>query len=328
MSSIPLIAVIVITNGNSNNYRLISNSWTTEGFIAGETFFYCGPRLRLLANGIAEKSIIEYEDLPYYGSYFHINHKKLGACEAVKATYIYLVHDRFIPKTGFLNTLSNVLSGERYDFGAVDVLNPDGTVALSELRLKESVLSLDLDKALELLGRLTCSKEDSRASKQVAVNGGQFFLRKTYSKYLKRPMRWIEMEDDILSHDLQFAKGVWVSRCKLITLAPRNAPIYQDSLSLKLKYYLYKCMCNLIARMTGSVSVGENIDQDKLIKLVTTGVLLIDPLHKVTSSDFLPSTLEKLMARARILCSGTHWSNIVKHPLGWKLVGSETVDLT
>jgi hypothetical protein len=321
MPAIPLVAVVVVTNGASKSISFASGCWKAEGFKPGETLFYCGPRFCLQAKGIEVEAIIDYEDQEYYGINFHINHKNRVACAAVNASYVFLVHDIFIPKEGFFDALYKVLRGGTIDFGAVDVVNQDGSLALTEMRLKKSAALVDIAEALEPLGRMTCTKEDSRASEHIAINGGQFFIRKSYAHLLERPLRWVEMEDEILSHDLRSATGAWLSCCKLITLTPRNAPVYRKSLIVSLKYFLYGHLCNAIAFATGSISVGRKLDRDSLNSYLIGQVLLIDPFHKITSSDYLPSSLEKLMVRARIASNGICWVNIVRHPLGWKLVG-------
>ena len=287
----------------------------------GRTLFFCGPRSKLLEQGIDSMSIIEYVDPPFYRNNFHINDKKRRACEAIDAKYIYLVHDRFFPQNGFRATLNRSLADEKVDFGAVDVNNPDGTSALRELRLQRRAASSDLETALELLGRLACDAAEPAASSNIAVNGGQFFLRKSMVEHLKRPMRWMEMEDDVLSHDLRTARGRWINDCVLTTLAPRLAPDVDLATGTQMKYMIYRAICNVIAALTGSISVGQRLDRQQLEQWLCQQFLLIDPLHKLASSKFLPSSLEKLMTRARIASDGKCWVRVDKHRLGWKLTG-------
>lgn len=321
MDATPLIAVVVITDGNSTHLIYTSQKWVSDGFVLGRTLYFCGPRQRLLEQGIDDMSIVDYVDPPYYRNNFHINDKKRTACEAIDAKYLYLVHDRFAPKAGLFETLTRILADEDVDFGAVNVDNEDGTPALRELRLRRSTVSKDIESALEQLGRLTCTANDSAASVHVAVNGGQFFLRKSMTKHLERPMRWVEMEDDVLSHDLRTSRGLWIKDCCLITLVPRLAPDFEHSLATRLRYAVYRVVCNILAAITKSLSVGQQLDRQKLTSRLEDHFLLIDPLHKIYSSDFLPSSLEKLMTRARIASSGKSWAKIEKHPLGWKLTG-------
>lgn len=317
-----LISVVVITNGNNHNLFRVFSGWISDGFVLGENLFFCGPKVNLLKNGISEVGIIDYLDPPYYLNNFHINHKKRKACEAIEAEYIYLVHDRFFPKIGLLNTLTQLLHEKKgIDFGAVDVDNEDGTPALRELRLRNSSVSQDLESALESIGRLTCTAKDLSASSQVAINGGQFFIRKAMTRYLDRPLRWVEMEDDVLSHDLRSARGLWISDSCLITVAPRCVPNFKYSQGTKFKYKIYQIFCNIIASITFSLSVGRKIENKKLKNMLSGKYLLIDPLHKIYASDFLPSSLEKIMTRARIASNGASWSEIKKHTLGWKLIG-------
>jgi hypothetical protein len=321
MDYCPLIAIAVITNGDSAHFARTSRLWFAEGFVPGRTLFFCGPRSRLVAQGIDDVSIIDYLDPPYYRNNFHINHKKRFACQAIDAKYIYLVHDRFFPQKGLLSTLSLALAVEDIDFGAVDVDNPDGTPALRELRLKRAAVSVPLESALVPLGRLVCDSADPAASDNIAINGGQFFLRKTLAVHLNRAMRWVEMEDDVLSHDLRTANGRWITGCRLTTGVYRLESSYGYAWGTKLKYFLYRITCNALAALTNSISVGQRLDRQQLEGHLADQVLLVDPLHKTTSSDFLPSSLEKLMARARIASNGKCWTKVVKHRLGWKLIG-------
>jgi hypothetical protein len=316
-----LFAVVIITNGKSNLFVDNADAWIAEGFVPGITLFFCGPMESLIKQGVAVDSIIDYTDPPYYLNNFHINHKKYLACESVNASYIYLVHDRFFPQKGLLEKLTNVLEKNQYDFGALDVNNLDGSPALRELRLKKHTTINKLESALEPLGRLVCAKTCPQASDSIAINGGQFFIRKNLSHHLKRPLRWVEMEDDILSHDLLYQRGYWVSECRLVTVVPRISSSTGYNRITRLKYFCYIALCNLLAKISGSLSVGYRVDSETLTYLTSREVLLIDPFHKITSSDFLPSSLEKIMARARVLSDGKAWSRINRHPLGWKLIG-------
>jgi len=321
MDTSPLIAVAVITSGDSSHFIRTSQQWIAEGFVPGVTLFFCGPRQRLLAQGIEVAGVIEYVDPPYYRNNFHINDKKLTACNAIDAKYIYLVHDRFLPKSGFLDALTQALADGSIDFGAVDVDNQDGTPALRELRVRRAAALTDIESALEPLGRLTCAATDPDASIHIAVNGGQFFLRKSIAKHLGRPMRWMEMEDDVLSHDLRSARGRWINECGLITLMPRLAPDFDYSDCNRLKYVANRAICNTLAAITGSISVGQRLGRSQLERYLSGECLLIDPLHKLSSSDVLPLSLEKLMTRARIASSGLSLTNVEKHRLGWKITG-------
>lgn len=321
MAQNPLIAVAVITNGDKPHLKRTSLQWAKEGFIPGISLFFCGPQQSLLAQGLDIAGIVNYIDPPHYRNNFHINNKKFAACQAIDSKYVYFVHDRFMPKVGFLCELTRILSDESIDFGAMDVDNEDGTPALREIRLRRIAALTDIQSALEPLGRLTCPATDPAASIHIAVNGGQFFLRKSMVKYLERPMRWMEMEDDVLSHDLRSARGQWINTCALTTLTPRLAPnvdYLNDSL---LKYVAYRVICNILAAITGSISVGQLIDSDKLKQYLCGEYLLIDPLHKISSSDVLPLSLEKLMTRARIASGGKALTRVEQHWLGWKVTG-------
>jgi hypothetical protein len=321
MNTTPLIAVAIITNGNGSHLIYAYSQWVLEGFVPGITLYICGPEKSMLDKGIEKAAVIDYVSPSYYRNNFHINDKKRIACEAIDAEYIYLVHDRFLPKPGFKHALTDGLNRETMDFGAVDVDNEDGSPALREIRLSLSAASVDLESALELEGRLTCPANFIWSSEHVALNGGQFFLRKSLSFYLERPLRWMEMEDDVLSHDLRAAQGKWLKDCQLVTLAPRKAPNVNISLRVRLRYGVYRSVCNILAIITGGVSAGRYLDRHALFKTLNRGMVLIDPLHKSASSDFLPSSLEKIMTRARILSKGKSWQNVEKTLLGWKLTG-------
>ena len=322
MDTKPLIAVAVITNGESANFMRTSRQWIVEGFVPGVTLFFCGPRQRLLAQGIDADGVIDYVDPPYYRNNFHINDKKYAACKAIHAEYIYLVHDRFFPKRGFFAVLTQALADRSIDFGAVDVDNQDGTPALRELRVRIAAASTDIESALEPLGRLTCPAAHPDSSIHLAVNGGQFFLRKSMAKHLARPMRWVEMEDDVLSHDLRSARGRWINECRLITVIHRWAPDIDNLDPNRPRYVVYRAICNMLAAITGSISVGQRLSLSQLERHFSGEFLLIDPLHKLYCSDILPLSLEKLMTRVRISRSGLSLTNVEKHRLGWKLIGS------
>ena len=321
MVASPLIAVAIITNGQSSNLMNVMKRWTSEGFVPGITLFFCGPSRTLTKLAVSAEAIIHYVDPPYYPNNFHINHKKHAACNAIAAEYIYLVHDRFIPATGVFNALEKALESREFDFGALDVDNLDGTPALREIRLFQHAVSEKINVALEVPGRLVCSARHPDASDHVAINGGQFFLHKSLIGHLARPLRWVEMEDDVLSHDLSDTRGLWINEATLITLAQRNAPRSDPTYNDKTKYLLYRLICNFIAFLLGSISCGCRVDDKKLKHLLSRDFLLVDPLHKATSSQFLPSSLEKLSARARIASNGQAWTNVRKNRLGWKVSG-------
>lgn len=317
----PLIAVAIVTAGQSSNLNEVVQSWISEGFVAGETLFYCGPKTLLIDLGLDAIGIIDYVDPHYYANNFHINHKKHIACNAIDAEYIYLVHDRFIPGAGVLATMMRALASRDVEFGALDVYNEDGTPALRELRLRKHAASKDIGVALQELGRLVCTAEDIQATDCVAINGGQFFLHKSKIKHLARPLRWVEMEDDVLSHDLRTARGRWICEANLVTLMPRNARAPHYLRKTKLKYALYRFACNMLALLTGAVSCGQVVNNKRLERLLSDQFLLIDPLHKFSSSDFLASSLEKLTVRARLASDGKAWTNVEKHGLGWIVTG-------
>lgn len=326
MDSIPLICVIVITNGKSKHLDSVYQKWMNAGLMPGLDLYVCGPSANLLDAGVSTSCIIDYTDPPYYLQHFHINHKKLFAGKSVLAEYLFFVHDRFYPQIQFLNNLKNQIQCVCPHYGAVTVENFDGSPALHELRIKENILDKSLSLALSQTGRLTCHYNDAQASKQVAINGGEFFIKKSLLHKLARPMRWVEMEDDILSFDLKENIGLWIDSAKLITINKRQPPHLGHRRGYGFKVKIYGFICNLIAVVTKSYSVGKVLSLEDLEKIIDKNISLVDPLHKTTHTDFLPSSLEKIMARARIASNGKSWANISRSILGWKLVGAKSTN--
>ena len=76
MFATPLIAVVIITNGESAHLAHTFLQWCAEGFVPGRTIFCCGPRGHLLTQGINATGIIDYVDPPFYRNNFLINDKK------------------------------------------------------------------------------------------------------------------------------------------------------------------------------------------------------------------------------------------------------------
>ena len=215
----PFIAVIIITNGKSPFLDEIASHWSKQ-YQPGVSLFFCGPKDNLLERCIPAQAIIEYIDPPHNGKYFHINHKKHYAASQVEAEYVLLAHDRFFPADDFKNGLEFQLKEARYDFGGISVINTDGSSALNKLCLKNEAINQPLDEALAKQGRLTCAASSKCASESIAVNGGVFFLHKSLIHFLGRPLRWFEMEDDVLSYDLRDYHGVWISEPKFLNPCP------------------------------------------------------------------------------------------------------------
>lgn len=317
--------IVVITNGKSEHFRTCLSAWSSgAGLEIGRTVFFCGPEDVLSRQGVPHDAIIPFADEPGSGANFPINAKKLAACNAVSAEYVYLVHDRFVPAPSFFPAVSDALSQGDIAFGAVDVFNPDGSLALGELRLKRGLLGEPRDSVLSRRGRLIVSHSDPRSSNQVAINGGQFFIKREMLPHLQVPLRWGEMEDDVLSFDLGGTVGCWLKATHLTTLVHRNPPIFKESHLTSLKYALYSGVCTLIAKISRAcgnrrhvLGVGESINADDLMASFQNGVILIDPMHKTFASDYLVSTREKLMVRARLLSGGGRWHRITRTRLGW-----------
>lgn len=322
-----LLNVVIVTNGRGDNIDRCVQEWTTSGqFVLGHDLYLCGPKDVLLEKRVPVSAIVEFNDEPSLGRNFRINAKKHAALEALKSEYVYLIHDRFVPSINFRETVEAALASREVDFGAVDVLNQDGTLALGDLRLQKYCLNSEFDDVIEKKGRLIVVADDSRASGQVAVNGGQFFLRRSHMKYLLSPLRWGEMEDDILSFDLRNEKGIWIKGAHLVTLAHRIPPVLYSGFRIALRYGLYSFGCRVCALLLKPfklnmpvTSVGKRTDNEKLDAYIRTGVVLVDPLHKTFASDYLMSTVEKLSVRARLRSAGRKWHQIERKWFGWEL---------
>lgn len=319
--------VVIVTNGRGDNIDRCIQEWTArEQFFLGADLYLCGPKDVLLEKCVPESAIIEFNDEPGFGRNFRINAKKYTACSALKSEYVYLVHDRFVPTSNFRKTMEAALALRNVDFGAVDVLNQDGTSALGELRLQDRCLDLEFDEVMEKKGRLIVVAEDPRASGRVAVNGGQFFLRRSLMKYLLTPLRWGEMEDDVLSFDLRNEKGTWIEGAHLVTLAHRIPPVTHSGFWIASRYGLYSLGCHMGALLLKLItpgmpvtSVGARTDKKKLDSYISSGVVLVDPFHKTFASDYLMSTVEKLSVRARLRSAGQAWHQIERKWFGWVL---------
>lgn len=323
----PLLNVVIVTNGKSPHFQKCLAAWIETGqFTLGVDLYVCGPVETLLNLQLPQVAVIDFADEPHLGRNFRINAKKLAACNAVTAEYVYLVHDRFIPDPNFRDVVELALASREVDFGAVDVFNTDDSLALGKLCLSSHCLSGSVHDVLEPVGRLIVTDEAPEATGKVAVNGGQFFLRRSLMAFLEAPLRWGEMEDDVLSFDLRNNRGCWIKGTKLRTLVARIPPVKDRTFGTRAKYRTYSFACNAAAILYRILSwrhqvtsVGEKIRSAELDQLITTGLLLIDPLHKNFASDYLPSTLEKLTVRARLKSGGAAWHRIDRKWFGWQL---------
>jgi hypothetical protein len=207
-----------------------------------------------------------------------------------------------------------------HDYGSVDVVNSDGTPALTELRLKKKSAATDVLSALEEKGRMSCSKNDDEASDYIVVNGGQYFIRKELHHFLNRPMRWFEMEDEILSHDMKSKRGTWISGTHLVSVSKRMAPYINYSKMTDISYFLYSVVCNIIGFVFNMLSVGKQINNKDIGSLIKHDIFLVDPLHKEYASDYLPTTLEKVMTRVRLITCGRSPENVFRTIYGWRII--------
>lgn len=322
-----LLSFIIVTNGKGSHIKECIRAWALHpDFEFGLNLYFCGPESLLSKHGVSSTAIIDYADGKYYGANFLINNKKLLACSSVNSEFIYLLHDRFIPGPNLRFTIETQLTFGDIDYGAIDVLNADSTLALGELRLRNDLFNGSIDKALSKLGRLIVDVSHPSASPQIAINGGQFFIRTALSRYLERPLRWGEMEDDILSFDLREFSGKWIAGTHLITLTPRIAPVYRKNAIPAIKYFWYRIATFVLAALFrcfvfkhSVLAVGSFFSVGALDIFIERGLILIDPLHKVFASDFLPASLEKVMVRGRLRTEGHYWRNVCRAWYGWRL---------
>ena len=317
------LAIVMITNGIGGNLLKSLAFWSSQ-FTFGFDLFISGPEDILRNCAIPSCAIINYKDKDEEYPFFEINKKKYLGGIHVKAEYIYFVHDRFYPKEDFRQTITIILNNYKPDFGAADVFNEDGSLSIVELRIKKEVLQLSLVDALLSSGRIICTNE---STSHVAVNGGQFFLKSNLLHLLQRPLRWLEMEDDILSFDLIPYNGIWIHSTSLFTLVHRAPPKINKYQMIKTKviYCIYILGCNIIMSCLKKfiksypvLSVGQQPTTKMIYEsLDSGGCNLIDPFHKMTATSFIPLTVEKFISLCRICSNGTSPTKLHKTNYGW-----------
>lgn len=322
------VAVLIITNGRGDNIKRSLKHWGLQ-FELGVNLFVCGAKEILQTLTIADSAIIDFQDPSDTYPSFHINQKKYVAGLGVKARYLFFVHDRFYPHEDFKLVFEECLRLEQPDFGAVTVYNLDNSLALGELRVKQDVITMrSIEEALLIRGRITVSANSSNRSEHIGLNGGQFFIKSELVELLSRPMRWVEMEDDILSFDLLPYKGVWINDTNLYTISYRVAPSNScDTIITKTKYKLYGYLCKCLALIVrllyndGCVlSTMDKLSSDVIAKVINSNNFhLVDPMHKMTATEFLPATLEKITALCRLYSKGVYPKHLTKTYYGWRM---------
>lgn len=305
MSGDLVYGVVVITSGLNKNLDFVINEWE-RFFQLGVNLFLCGPE-KLLGKSFPIDSIIHYDENVRNGCFFNINKKKHTALKTVKFEYSLVVHDRFYPANDFKYIFNDFLLVNNPDFGGLDIYNVDGTLSLTELRLKKYCLDNHLSESLNKKGRLVTCVSDLTASNRIGINGGAFFINNKSISILNRPFRWSEMEDDVMSFDLQLQKGLWFSTSNLFTIVQKNIPFQSDfkNYKLTLKYYFYGIFCSLLSKLLNIcyfkksffVSVSSKFDLNILDD--KSHFFIVDPIHKFYSAEHLISAPEKVLCRLR-----------------------------
>lgn len=323
-----LISVVIVTNASSPHLITIIEKWK-EQFTLGTDLFLCGPLESLSRQKIDPSAIINYVDPEDQYPFFRINEKKYLAGLSRDSRYIYFVHDRFYPAPGFRDILVQQLDATGPDYGAADVFNADGTPSLTELRLKKTIISGKLVSSLLLPGRLVLKQNATDSSDRVAINGGQFFLRNDHLHVLNRPLRWSEMEDDVLSYDLKDFVGCWISGSNLISVIHKVSGDHGNSPAVLIRYFLYRQLCNILKALMYfylkisqhaefCLSVGGRLSLRTVEKLDSVHcIALLDPCHKIYATQFLSLSLEKLLALCRLKSEGKFPRTLTKTFYGW-----------
>lgn len=311
------LAIVIITNGKNDSLQQVVDEWIKETYTLGKDLFICGPKKDLLKNSLFKKeSILDYSDPKYNSHLFPINRKKHYAISSLNQEKILLIHDRFIPCKNFKSLLSK--NGMSKKFGSFKVVNLDGSSSIEELRLKKSLLKVSLKDCIRKKGRLVCPKEHNEASNHIAINGGQFYLSKELANYLKRPLRWMEMEDDILSWDLKSYQGEFISLPYLINLRSKPKYVSNSNRIREYVFYIYAVL-TFFAKffIKNGVSLNEKLSSKELLS--RKEIFLVDPLHKPCHSDEFLNSVEKLSVRLRLESNGLRPLNIIKTKFGWKI---------
>jgi hypothetical protein len=320
----PLITFLMVTNGRSPHLSDSLQRWSQVA-TPGQDFFVCGPADALEPFGLPPSAIVDHPDTHGEGQFFRINHKKLCGARQVPGRFICILHDRMQPPADIVAVLHRHLSTGRYRFGAMNVNNVDGTASLRPLALDRRITAHSLDDALSRKQRLGVPAHHRHASAHVALNGAQFFLHRDLLHHLERPLRWFEMEDDVLSFDLIGEPGIWVTDATLTSCVTKELGQPQASLLAWLKRAAYAVLCArawLAVRREGhrnTVLSVARLSRQELHARLADELYLIDPLHKLTASDVLPSSLERLMVRARLISGGQRFNSITKAAHGWRL---------
>jgi hypothetical protein len=319
------LSVVIISNGTNSNLKECLIEWNKD-FKLGVDLYICAPKhsLENCPYIIPNNAILDFSTESNFS--FPINAKKRIAFDKINSSYIYFIHDRFIPSIGFKNEMLFNINRFQPDFGATDIYNTDGSISLSELRVRNCLLGKTIDDFLLEVGRSSCLKEDDNASELIALNGGQFFLRRNVSHVLERPMHWGEMEDDLMSLDLRPFKGCWFQQPYLVTLTHRVLPstniVENNRLKAKLKLYgllCYSLKLILYFSKYNIISISEVEDYSVIFNENGCDFFIVDPFHKRFTAEYYSSSLEKFTARLRYYTNGTQDFSVSKTFLGWRI---------
>lgn len=327
MTSSDLLAVVIISHGSGVFFSRALIEWQKE-FEPGIDLFVCGPKSNFSKFDVPKSAVIDFLDHDIKNRFFEINRRKLTAGMYLGHTYILFVHDRFLPSRGFKSALSENLITEAPDFGGLDVNNLDLSPSLRELRLRHDMIGINIDKALDKLGRLVIPKVSQGASSHVAVNGGAFFINRRVLPVLRRPMRWSEMEDDVMSFDLQKYLGSWYESPQLLTQSKKRLPtITKDYSAARLKIYLYSAACRVLKISLRYcfpsvivLSLSDFYSMRDIARNNSRSFLIVDPYHRAYMGEFYHTSLEKFMAKLRISTNGNRDFKVLKTRWGWAII--------
>lgn len=319
-------AVVIITNGTSLHLDDVISCWL-KNFELGVDLFLCGPVVTL-KNLYTEDSIIDYDEHVVSDSFFSINKKKQLPFERLKFDYLFILHDRFIPNYNFKKEFQNIIDLYNPDYGGVDVFNLDGTPSLKKLTLNDNFKNLSINDALSNKGRLVVNVNDSLSSNIIALNGGAFFLKTSLSYIFNRPLRWSEMEDDVMSFDLKEYNGIWVDTTFLKTVINKKISriSFLKKIYFDLKFFLYGAFCRILFSIIllfnknrlSYYSITDSINLNNLSCM--ENFYLVDPLHKFYSATYFHSAPEKLLCRLRVELGIERPIRVVKNTLGWEFI--------
>lgn len=327
--SIPnFLAIVLVTNGKGEYIGVALREWIQQ-FELGIDLFVCGPRINFEKHDLPDRSIINFDDNGLSNRFFEINKKKHAAGLHLQHRYVFFLHDRFLPSGNFRSEIVSRLVKDQPDFGGIDVNNLDSSPSLREIRLKKENLGKRVQEALDHKGRFVTSKFSPEASDKIAVNGGAFFLHRDVFSVLNRSMHWSEMEDDIMSLDLQNYVGVWYETPYLVSQASRSSPLAPSKIKhglYKLKLVLYALICKFISisirlylQPVVTASISDYLSMDEIKGMKDRSFFLVDPAHKAYTAEYFHCALEKFMAKLRVATDGKRDFRVKMVYFGWEI---------